>query len=59
MAHTIHIVGLGAGNFEQMSIGAWRCLQSDRKKFFRTAMHPVVQELEAKGVVYESFDQVY
>ena len=59
MANNINIFVYAAGNFEQMSIGAWRCLQSDRKKFFRTAMHPVVQELEAKGVVYQSFDQVY
>lgn len=59
MVYTVHIVGLGAGNFEQLSIGAWNCLQSGKPIYFRTKEHPVIRTLEVKGICYESFDEIY
>ena len=59
MVYTVHIVGLGAGNLDQLSIGAWNCLQSGKAIYFRTKEHPVVRVLEEQGICYESFDAVY
>lgn len=59
MLHTIHIVGLGAGNIQQLSLGAFQCLEQGENIYFRTKEHPVVMQLRQKGISFQSFDEVY
>lgn len=53
------IVGLGAGDLEQLPLGVYRLLQGEKPKYLRTKEHPVVQELEQEGIKYRSFDDIY
>jgi len=55
----IHIIGLGPGNYRDITAGALELLQSCLPIYFRTEIHPVVAELRKKGIVFESFDRVY
>lgn len=53
------IVGLGPGGAGDLSLRAWECLRAADRIYLRTARHPVVVDLEQRGVVFESFDAVY
>lgn len=53
------IVGLGPGSIGQLSLAAWEALQVNRRIFLRTGRHPLVPELSARGVHFETFDSVY
>lgn len=55
----ITIVGLGAGDLNQLPLGIYRILKSTEKIYLRTKEHPVIQELEQEGFIYTSFDHVY
>lgn len=57
--HTIHILGLGAGDLLQLPLGVYRTLKEADPLYLRTADHPVVTELETEGLRYESFDAIY
>lgn len=57
--HTIHILGLGAGDLLQLPLGVYRTLKKADPLYLRTAEHPVVKELETEGLRYESFDAIY
>jgi tetrapyrrole methylase family protein / MazG family protein len=57
--HTITIVGLGAGDIEQLPLGVYRLLKSSSHLYLRTKEHPVVKDLMAEGVEFQSFDSVY
>ncbi|MGX7594172.1 bifunctional methyltransferase/pyrophosphohydrolase YabN [Planococcus plakortidis] len=57
--HTIHILGLGAGDLLQLPLGVYRTLKEADPLYLRTADHPVVEELETEGLRYESFDAIY
>jgi tetrapyrrole methylase family protein / MazG family protein len=59
MQKTIEILGLGAGDLNQLSLGVYKKLLSHNRLFLRTKEHPVVKELEKEGVVYTSFDDIY
>ncbi|MBL5791873.1 nucleoside triphosphate pyrophosphohydrolase [Heyndrickxia sporothermodurans] len=59
MAKQITIIGLGAGNMEQLPLGVCRLLKGDNKIYLRTKEHPVIRELEGEGLTYTSFDYVY
>lgn len=60
LVNKIEIIGLGAGDLEQLPLGIYRKLmQAENKLFLRTADHPVVPALEAEGVTYTSFDALY
>ncbi|WP_379971455.1 nucleoside triphosphate pyrophosphohydrolase [Ectobacillus sp. sgz5001026] len=59
MAHTVTIIGLGAGELEQLTIGVYRKLKETKYMYVRTKEHPVIQELEREGITYTSFDDVY
>ena len=52
----IKIIGLGAGDLNQLPYGIFKLLQSAEHVFLRTKEHPVVAELELN---YTSFDEVY
>lgn len=58
--HRLEIVGLGAGTLEQLPLGIYRKLiETDKQVYLRTKEHPVVEALEAEGLVFESFDAFY
>ncbi|HWQ88647.1 MAG TPA: nucleoside triphosphate pyrophosphohydrolase [Desulfitobacteriaceae bacterium] len=59
MVSCLHIVGLGPGGLDQMTVGNFNLLQKARKIFLRTSAHPCVQELAEKGLLMESFDNYY
>ncbi|NRD77476.1 nucleoside triphosphate pyrophosphohydrolase [Bacillus sp. BRMEA1] len=59
MANQIEIVGLGAGDLEQLPLGVYKKLLKAKTLFLRTKEHPVVVELEKEGIRYISFDEVY
>jgi len=57
--NTLSIIGLGAGDFNQLQMGVYKKLKAAKKLYVRTVDHPVLEELAAEGVVFESFDNVY
>lgn len=60
MGKEIEIVGLGAGDLEQLPMGVYRKLMNkERSLFLRTKEHPVVADLEKEGLTYVSFDDIY
>lgn len=56
---TITVVGLGAGDLDQLPYGIYRTLKAAKQLYLRTKEHPVVAELIAEGITIESFDDVY
>lgn len=59
MSKQITIIGLGAGNIDQLPLGVYRLLKGESKIYLRTKEHPVIRELEGEGLTYTSFDSVY
>lgn len=59
MSSCLHVIGLGPGGLEQLTLGNYRRIISTPKLFVRTSQHPCVQELLSEGVSVESFDEIY
>ncbi|PFO02887.1 nucleoside triphosphate pyrophosphohydrolase [Bacillus sp. AFS076308] len=59
MGKKIEVLGLGAGDLEQLPVGVYKKLLKANHLFLRTKEHPVVSELEKEGLTYVSFDNVY
>ncbi|MFC4323929.1 bifunctional methyltransferase/pyrophosphohydrolase YabN [Litchfieldia salsa] len=59
MKHRITIVGLGAGDLNQLPFGIYKRLMNAEHLFLRTKEHPVIYELEQEGLVYKSYDHIY
>ncbi|QIZ05995.1 nucleoside triphosphate pyrophosphohydrolase [Priestia megaterium] len=59
MVRRIEILGLGAGDLEQLPVGVYKKLLKANLLFLRTKEHPVVSELEKEGLRYTSFDSIY
>ncbi|WP_085993734.1 nucleoside triphosphate pyrophosphohydrolase [Oceanobacillus senegalensis] len=56
----IEIIGLGAGDINQLSLGIYKKLKStDRVIYARTADHPVIKTLQIEGVSFHTFDSIY
>lgn len=55
----INIIGLGAGDIDQLPLGVYKLLNSGVPVYLRTKEHPVVDELEKEGFHYHSFDSIY
>jgi tetrapyrrole methylase family protein/MazG family protein len=56
----IEIIGLGAGDMDQLPLGIYKKLiQTERVIYTRTMEHPVVQSLQEEGVSFEGFDRLY
>jgi tetrapyrrole methylase family protein/MazG family protein len=55
----ITILGLGAGELEQLTLGVYRSIQRASHLYLRTKEHPVVKDLEEEGIAYTSFDDIY
>ncbi|MBB5174900.1 nucleoside triphosphate pyrophosphohydrolase [Texcoconibacillus texcoconensis] len=54
----IHVIGLGAGDIDQLPLGIYRTVKKHEKIWVRTADHPVIEELRQE-VGIESFDDIY
>jgi tetrapyrrole methylase family protein/MazG family protein len=50
----IHLIGLGTGRIDQISLGAWEALRAAPRVLARTEEHPAVPELRARGVRVET-----
>ncbi|MGM8366138.1 nucleoside triphosphate pyrophosphohydrolase [Virgibacillus sp. W0181] len=60
MTDQIKVVGLGAGDIDQLPLGIYHLLLNEETKVFaRTSAHPVVETLQQQGVSFESFDAYY
>ncbi len=56
----IEIIGLGAGEIDQLSLGIYKKLIEDRVLLFvRTENHPVIESLKAENVQFRAFDAIY
>ncbi|MFD1778977.1 nucleoside triphosphate pyrophosphohydrolase [Fredinandcohnia salidurans] len=55
----ITVIGLGAGDLSQLPLGIYRKLLAAEHLYLRTKEHPVIKELEAEGISYRSFDDIY
>lgn len=53
------ILGLGAGDLDQLPLGVYKKLKHAETLFLRTKDHPVIRDLEQEGLEYQSFDHVY
>ncbi|MCC7107235.1 MAG: nucleoside triphosphate pyrophosphohydrolase, partial [Chloroflexi bacterium] len=54
----LHVVGLGPGSYDLVTLRAARLIESADRLFLRTAVHPAVAELPA-GLAWSSFDNLY
>ena len=59
MKNEIVIIGLGPGDFGQLTLEAWDELKKAEHLYLRTAVHPVVDRLKSEGIDFESFDSYY
>lgn len=56
----IEIIGLGAGDMDQLSLGIYKKLTNKKGVIYtRTVDHPVIGSLQQEGVTFEAFDHVY
>src|SRR5699024_535385 len=56
----IKIIGLGAGDINQLPLGIYRYLLTTENVIYsRTNEHPVIQDLILEGVEFQSFDYFY
>ncbi|MBP2242591.1 tetrapyrrole methylase family protein/MazG family protein [Cytobacillus eiseniae] len=55
----IRILGLGAGDLEQLPLGVYRAMKNAERLYLRTKEHPVVKELAEEGINFTSFDAIY
>ncbi len=55
----LSIVGLGAGGLDLLTLQAYRRLKTVEEVYLRTAVHPAAEELQAEGIGYISFDELY
>lgn len=57
--HQLTIIGLGAGDLDQLSLGTYRKLKQASYIVARTDQHPAVAELREEGIKISSFDDIY
>jgi tetrapyrrole methylase family protein/MazG family protein len=58
MAKQITIVGLGAGDLNQLPFGVYQLITKSEHLFLRTKEHPIIDELNSE-ITYEAFDFIY
>ncbi|WHY00821.1 nucleoside triphosphate pyrophosphohydrolase [Neobacillus sp. DY30] len=59
MGKTIEVLGLGAGDLEQLPFGVYKKLMKAGHVYLRTREHPVIEELVQEGLGFTSFDSIY
>ncbi|MDF2682598.1 MAG: nucleoside triphosphate pyrophosphohydrolase [Brevibacillus sp.] len=57
--HMIMVVGLGAGDLDQLPYGIYRTLKQAQHLYLRTQEHPVVAQLSVENIAFASFDEIY
>ncbi|WP_057915360.1 nucleoside triphosphate pyrophosphohydrolase [Peribacillus muralis] len=55
----ITIIGLGAGDLDQLPLGIYKKLKQPQRCFVRTVDHPVIEELKREGINFTAFDDIY
>ncbi|WNB92025.1 nucleoside triphosphate pyrophosphohydrolase [Bacillus sp. NEB1478] len=55
----ITVIGLGAGNLDQMTLGIYRLIKETETVYTRTKDHPAIEELAAEGKSFIFFDEIY
>ncbi len=55
----VTVIGLGAGDLDQMPLGLYRYIKTQDKLLVRTKNHPAINDLEKEGVKFDSFDHLY
>lgn len=55
----IKVVGLGAGDLEQLPLGVYRTLKEADMVYLRTREHPVVSMFKEENIPFQSFDEIY
>lgn len=55
----ITIIGLGAGDLEQLPLGIYKKLIQTGQCYVRTADHPVIGDLKKEGINFTAFDGIY
>ncbi len=55
----ITVIGLGAGDINQLPLGVYKKLLNSEKIFVRTIDHPVISDLVNEGIQFVSFDNIY
>ncbi|WP_047980725.1 bifunctional methyltransferase/pyrophosphohydrolase YabN [Ornithinibacillus contaminans] len=60
MKNRIEVIGLGAGDMDQLPLGIYRKLTDSTSPIFvRTLDHPVIETLAEEGITFSSFDYLY
>ncbi|MDW7616517.1 nucleoside triphosphate pyrophosphohydrolase [Peribacillus simplex] len=55
----ITIIGLGAGDLDQLPLGIYKKLTQTERCFVRTIDHPVIGDLKREGINFTTFDEIY
>jgi tetrapyrrole methylase family protein / MazG family protein len=58
MTKQITIVGLGAGDLNQLPFGVYQLITKADNLFLRTKEHPIIEEIKDE-ISFESFDEIY
>lgn len=60
MGNKLEIIGLGAGDLDQLQLGIYKKLINTTTTIFvRTMDHPVIAALQAEGINFTAFDDYY
>lgn len=59
MSYPIEVIGLGAGDIDQLPLGIYKKIKQTTNLFVRTMDHPVIKGLEKEGIMFHSFDAYY
>lgn len=57
--HQLTILGLGPGHMDFLTLQAYQALKSAPVVWVRTRQHPIIEPLEAEGIVFNAFDALY
>ncbi len=55
----ITVVGLGSGDINSISLGAYNKLIKSENIFMRTGKHPICDQLLDSGISFKTFDELY
>ncbi len=55
----IHVVGLGSGGMEQLTLGIVQTLERAKHLYLRTEAHPATEWLSSRQIHFHTFDEIY
>lgn len=59
MSYPIEVIGLGAGDLDQLPLGIYKKIKQATNLYVRTIDHPVIEALEKEEITFNSFDFYY